>query len=145
MFPMVSTVDELRRARELLDELDPPAGLRVGIMVEVPAAALKAAEFRPYVDFVSVGTNDLIQYTLAAERGNPALAGLSAGLDPGVRRLIAMVCADIPEVAVCGELAADENVIPELISLGVRELSVAPPLVPMVKEVVRAQSSIEVS
>jgi phosphocarrier protein FPr len=135
MFPMVSALDELIAARRLLT--DAPPGLRVGIMVEVPAAALKAAAFAPHVDFVSIGTNDLTQYTLAAERGNPALASLADGLDPGVLRLISTVCRAVPEVAVCGELAADPAAVPILTGLGVRELSMAPPAIPGVKEIVR--------
>jgi phosphoenolpyruvate-protein phosphotransferase len=138
MFPMVSTVDEVIAARRLLGEA--PPGLRIGIMVEVPAAALKAAAFAPYVDFVSVGTNDLTQYALAAERGNAALAALADGLDPGVLRLIAAVgeaAAGRFEVAVCGELAADPAAVPILTGLGVHELSMAPPSIPAVKEIVR--------
>ncbi|MEU8814629.1 phosphoenolpyruvate--protein phosphotransferase [Actinoplanes sp. NPDC048796] len=147
MFPMVTTVDELRRARVMLDEAvartgsGRPAGLRVGMMVEVPAAALRAAEFTPYAEFFSVGTNDLTQYTLAAERGNAALMSLSAGLDPAVARLVDELCraaADRVPVAVCGELAADERAVPRLLAAGVRQLSVAPALVPLVKQTVRA-------
>ncbi|MEU7906434.1 phosphoenolpyruvate--protein phosphotransferase [Actinoplanes sp. NPDC049118] len=147
MFPMVSTVPEVLRARRMLDEAlaraggGTPSGLRVGMMMEVPAAALKTAAFAPHVDFVSIGTNDLAQYALAAERGNAALAGLSDGTDPGVLRLIDAVCRGaggrVP-VAVCGELAGDEAAVPLLIGLGVRELSVAPRSVPGVKEAVRA-------
>ncbi|MFI7601444.1 phosphoenolpyruvate--protein phosphotransferase [Actinoplanes sp. NPDC049681] len=147
MFPMVSTVDEVVAARRMLGEAMSLAGgsarpgLRVGIMVEVPAAALKAAALAPHVDFLSIGTNDLTQYALAAERGNPALATLADGLDPGVLRLIDAVCrgaGDRVSVSVCGELAADETAVPLLAGLGVRELSVAPPLIPAVKEAVRA-------
>ena len=145
MFPMVSTVDEVVAARRVLDAavaragVPPPPGLRVGIMVEVPAAALKAAAFTPYVDFVSIGTNDLTQYALAAERGNAALATLADGLDPGVLRLIDAVCRGVGvPVAVCGEVAADEAAVPLLAGLGVRELSVAPRAVPVVKEAVRS-------
>ncbi|GIF20836.1 phosphocarrier protein FPr [Actinoplanes tereljensis] len=140
MFPMVSTVAEVIAARRMLDEAIGRAGhaegLRVGIMIEVPAAALRSAAFTPYIDFVSVGTNDLTQYTLAAERGNAALS--ADGLDPAVLRLIQLVGtqAGVP-VAVCGELAADEAAVPLLTALGVRELSVAPPAVPLVKEAVR--------
>src|SRR3954452_15055568 len=131
MFPMVTTVDELLRARALLDEVAGadglPSLLRVGIMVEVPAAALKVAAFLPYVDFVSIGTNDLTQYTLAAERGNPAVAALADALDPAVLRLIAEVgrrAAGRATVAVCGEAAADPAAVPLLLGLGVTELSV---------------------
>jgi len=145
MFPMVSTVAELRAARGLLTEAagpeGTPEGLHVGMMVEVPAAALKIATFLPYLDFISIGTNDLTQYTLAAERGNAAVAALSDPLDPGVLRLIDHVCqaaADRIPVAVCGEAAADPIAIPVLVGLGVRELSVSPRSVPSVKARVRA-------
>jgi phosphocarrier protein FPr len=144
MFPMVTTVSELRDARRLLTEAAGPDGLpdglRVGMMVEVPAAALKIATFLPYLDFISIGTNDLTQYTLAAERGNAALAALSDALDPGVLELIRHVCsaAGTVPVAVCGEAAADPIAIPILLGLGVRELSVSPRSVPTVKARVRS-------
>ena len=144
MFPMVTTVSELRDARRLLVEAAGPDGLpdglRVGMMVEVPAAALKISAFAEHLDFISIGTNDLTQYTLAAERGNPAVAALSDALDPGVLALIGHVCrtvgARVP-VAVCGEAAADPIAIPVLLGLGVRELSVSPRSVPTVKARVR--------
>ncbi len=146
MFPMVSTLEELLEARRLLDAAiaaegaGHPEGLQVGIMVEVPATALKAAAFAPHVDFFSIGTNDLTQYALAAERGNPGVAGLADPLDPGVLHLIAAVCHAAGEgtlVAVCGELAADPAATRLLVALGVRELSVAPPAVPGIKQAVR--------
>ena len=146
MFPMVSTLDELTEARRRLDEAiaadgrGTPDGLQVGIMVEVPATALRAASFAPVVDFFSIGTNDLTQYTLAAERGNPHLAALADPLDPGVLALVEAVCraaAGGPLVAVCGELAADERAARLLVGMGVGELSVAPPAVPGVKAAVR--------
>jgi phosphocarrier protein FPr len=145
MFPMVSTLDELLRARRFLDDAikqagrGEPEGFRVGIMVEVPAAALKAAVFAPHVDFLSIGTNDLTQYALAAERGNDAVAALGDPLDPGVLRLIQATCAGGPDtpVAVCGELAADERATSLLVGLGVRELSVTPRAVPGIKQAVR--------
>jgi phosphoenolpyruvate-protein phosphotransferase/dihydroxyacetone kinase phosphotransfer subunit len=145
MFPMVTTIAELRNARSILEEAAGPAGLpeglRIGMMVEVPAAALKIATFLPYLDFISIGTNDLTQYTLAAERGNTAVAALSDPLDPGVLRLIRHVChtagGRVP-VAVCGEAAADHTAIPVLLGLGVRELSVSPKSVPPVKARARA-------
>ncbi|WP_433782135.1 phosphoenolpyruvate--protein phosphotransferase [Actinomycetospora sp. CA-101289] len=146
MFPMVATLDELTAARRALDDAiatvgrGRPADLRVGIMVEVPAAALKAAVFAPHVDFFSIGTNDLTQYTLAAERGNDQLAALADALDPGVLALVAATVAGAGAdvlVAVCGELAGDEQAVPLLIGLGVRELSVAPGAVPGVKRAVR--------
>ncbi len=150
MFPMVATVDELRRARALVDDARTsllergtavPDVLATGVMLEVPSAALVADMLAPLVDFFSVGTNDLTQYTLAAERGNAGVAGLYDPLHPAVLRLIGMTAdaaaaADRP-VAVCGELAADPLAVPLLLGLGVRELSVAPASVALVKQAVR--------
>jgi phosphocarrier protein FPr len=98
------------------------------------------AAFAPHVDFVSIGTNDLTQYTLAAERGNNAVAALHDALDPGVLRLVDHICRAAGArvaVSVCGEAASDELAIPLLVGLGVRELSVSPPVVPRVKAAVR--------
>ena len=152
LFPMVSTLDEVLAARALLDDAvratgrGTPPGLRVGIMVEVPAAALKASVLVPHVDLVSIGTNDLTQYTLAAERGNSAVAALGDALDPAVLRLINLVCRAARGralVAVCGEVAADDHATAVLLGLGVRELSVAPQSVPHVKQAVRALDGAE--
>jgi phosphocarrier protein FPr len=146
---MVSAVDELVAARRALDDAvetvgrGRPADLRVGIMVEVPAAALKAAAFAPLVDFLSIGTNDLTQYALAAERGNDQLATLADPLDPGVLALVAATVDGAARadhdvlVAVCGEVAGDEQAAALLIGLGVRELSVGPAAVATVKQAVR--------
>lgn len=151
MFPMVALLDELFTARRALDAAiaavgrGTPAGLQVGIMVEVPSAALKAAAFAPHVDFFSIGTNDLTQYALAAERGNPAVAELADAVDPGVLRLVDAVCraaGDRALVAVCGEAAADPLAAALFIGLGVRELSVTPPAVAGTKEVVRALDAV---
>ena len=123
---MVSTPDEMIEARQVLtDAAGPsgiPPGLRLGTMIEVPSAALKIEAFLPHVDFLSIGTNDLTQYALAAERGNSAVAALSDALDPGVLRLIDHVCRAAHgriDVAVCGEAASDELAIPILAGLGV--------------------------
>lgn len=147
MFPMVTTRDELVRARGLLAAVieeegarDAVSELRVGVMVEVPALALRLATVADLVDFVSIGTNDLTQYALAAERGNPAVAGLHDPLDPGVLALIAATTAAARgrfAVAVCGEAAADPVAVPLLLGLGVDELSVSPFAVPAVKAQVR--------
>jgi phosphocarrier protein FPr len=144
MFPMVSTLGELLEGRQILAEAAGPQGLppdlQVGMMVEVPAAALKIETFLPHLDFVSIGTNDLTQYTLAAERGNGAVAAISDALDPGVLQLIGQVCRATHgrvHVSVCGEAASDELSIPVLAGLGVRELSVSPHAVPRVKAGVR--------
>jgi phosphocarrier protein FPr len=141
---MVTTASELRAARAALDEAAGPTGLpedlRVGMMVEVPAAALKIESFLPMLDFVSIGTNDLTQYALAVERGNPSVAGLADALDPAVLQLVDHVCQAARgrvDVAVCGEVAADVAAVPLLVGLGVRELSVGPHDVPRVKARVR--------
>jgi phosphocarrier protein FPr len=146
MFPMVSQVDELREARVILGEAARlaggplPDGLEVGAMIEVPAAALKAAALVPFVDFLSIGTNDLTQYVLAAERGNESVSAIADPLDPAVLRLVDAVCqaaAGRVRVAVCGEVASDLAAVPVLIGLGVDELSVAPYAVPLVKQRIR--------
>jgi phosphoenolpyruvate-protein phosphotransferase len=144
MFPMVATLDEYRRARAVLDDVRaalPPVELEVGIMVEVPAAALAAEQFAPEVDFFSLGTNDLTQYTLAAERGNAAVAALADGLHPAVIRLIGIV-ADAANnhgkwAGVCGELASDLQAVPVLVGVGIAELSANAPAIPAVKQAVR--------
>jgi phosphoenolpyruvate-protein phosphotransferase/dihydroxyacetone kinase phosphotransfer subunit len=150
MFPMVTTLDELFTARELLNEAigragrGSPPGLQVGMMVEVPAAALKAAAFARHVDFMSIGTNDLTQYTLAADRNNDAVASIGDTFDPGLLQLIRATChgaAGQASVSVCGEFAADERAAGLLIGLGVDALSVTPPAIPGTKEAVRAVDS----
>jgi multiphosphoryl transfer protein len=152
LFPMVSALDELTAARRLLDAAVTaasrgiPAGLEIGMMVEVPAAALNASVFVPHVDFFSIGTNDLTQYAMASERGSSALAALADPLDPAVLRLIDLVgraAGDRLPVALCGELAADERATGLLVGLGVRELSVVPTSVPAIKQVVRDLTSAE--
>jgi multiphosphoryl transfer protein len=150
MFPMITTLDELFTARELLETTmkrvggSPPAGLQVGMMVEVPAAALKAAAFARHVDFFSIGTNDLTQYALAADRNNDAVASIGDTFDPGLLQLIRATCqgaAGQASVSVCGEFAADERAAGLLIGLGVDALSVTPPAIPGTKEAVRAADS----
>jgi phosphocarrier protein FPr len=142
MFPMVATLAEVRAARALLAELDPPADLEVGVMVEVPAVALQAERFAREVDFFSVGTNDLTQYALAAERGNERLAGLLDAASPPVLNLIAQVVAGARRhdrwVGVCGELAGDPDAAVLLAGLGVSELSMAAGRIPQVKAALRA-------
>jgi multiphosphoryl transfer protein len=153
MFPMVTTLAEYHqavsvvgRAREQLEKRGETAGrIEVGIMVEVPAAALAAEAFAVEVDFFSIGTNDLVQYTMAAERGNEAVAGLADGLHPAVLRLIRGVTAVAEAhgkwVGVCGELGADPLAVPVLVGLGISELSVNPPAIPATKEAVRQVDS----
>jgi phosphocarrier protein FPr len=145
MFPMVSDIVELRQARVLIEELCatlnvPP--VQIGIMIEVPSAALMADVFAPEIDFFSIGTNDLTQYTLAMDRGNSALASKHDGLHPAVLRLIAMTIDAAHKhgkrADICGELGSDAAAIPILLGLGMDELSVSIPSVPTVKAQVRA-------
>jgi phosphoenolpyruvate-protein phosphotransferase len=146
MLPMVATLSEVRAVRALLDEARAATGidapLELGIMVEVPAAALMAATLAPHVDFFSLGTNDLTQYTMAAERGDERLAGLLAGPQPAV---LALVRATVEAaeahgrwVGVCGELAGDPAAAVLLAGLGVTELSMAPALIAEAKAALRA-------
>jgi len=152
MFPMITTLDELFTARELLDTAigraggGHPAGLQVGMMVEVPAAALKAAAFARHVDFLSIGTNDLTQYALAADRNNDAVASIGDTFDPGLLQLIRATCqgaAGQASVSVCGEFAADARAVPLLLGMGVDSVSVTPPAIPATKEAVRSVSADE--
>ena len=151
MFPLVSTLGEFRRARALLNEVAAELAaegvptrpdLPVGAMIEVPAAAIVAAHLAREVDFFSIGTNDLIQYALAVDRTDEAVADLYNAADPAVLRLIGMVVeAAGPatrELTVCGSMGGDPLYVPLLLGLGVRQLSVPPHQVPEVKRVVRA-------
>jgi multiphosphoryl transfer protein len=146
MFPMVSTAAELDAALELLEQARAQTGvsadLEAGIMVEVPAAALLAEQLAARAAFFSIGTNDLTQYTMAAERGNEHVGDLLAGAQPAVLRLIRLIAAGAAVndrlVAVCGELAGDPAAAVLLVGLGVRELSMAPPLIAEVKQALRS-------
>ena len=151
MFPMVASQEEIIAAREVLQAISPaersgkvPA-LEVGIMVEVPAAALEASKLAGMVDFMSLGTNDLSQYTLAADRVNPAVAGLADPLHPAVLRLIQATAAAGKAagrwVGVCGELGGETLATELLIGLGITELSAAPVRVAAVKDAVRRVDS----
>jgi phosphocarrier protein FPr len=150
MFPMVSTVEEFLAAKALvadeaakliaaghtLPQLPP-----LGVMIETPAAVFHAAHFAQYVDFFSIGTNDLTQYIMAADRGNAQVAALVNALQPPVIQAIGQVTqaaqnAGIP-VSVCGELAADPRATALLIGLGVTELSMNPQAIPTVKAQIR--------
>lgn len=144
MFPMVSTLDELLAARAALARARDAVGggePEVGIMIEVPAAALAADRLAPHVDFFSIGTNDLTQYVFAAERGNERVARLADPFHPAVLELIGRT-ARAANVAgrwtgVCGEFAADPRATALLVGLGVRELSMGAPSIPLVKQALR--------
>jgi phosphoenolpyruvate-protein phosphotransferase len=150
MFPMVATLDELRRARALVDDEraalaaagTPIAeAIAVGIMVEVPAAALLAPAFAADADFFSIGTNDLTQYTLAADRGAARVAHLYSPLQPAVLALVARTVEAAHAagrwVGLCGEAAGNPAWTPLWLGLGLDELSMAPPALPAVKAVIR--------
>jgi phosphotransferase system enzyme I (PtsP) len=149
LLPMISSIGELRRARELVEEAKQELGssgtpfdaaIPVGVMIEVPAAALTAEALARECDFFSIGTNDLTQYTLAVDRGNERVAHLYDPLHPAVLSLIdrsarAAARAGIP-VSVCGEMASNPLAVPILVGLGITELSSTPSAVPIVKEIV---------
>jgi phosphoenolpyruvate-protein phosphotransferase len=145
MLPMVTQLSELRLARQMLDEEIVALGLtqrpKLGIMIEVPAAALMADLFAPLVDFFSIGTNDLTQYTLAMDRDHPRLASQADSFHPSVLRLIAMTVkaahAHGKWVGVCGAMASERLAVPLLLGLGVDELSVSVPMIAPVKATVR--------
>lgn len=149
MFPMIATSDELREAKHILDEVRRDleregheiAGFEVGIMVEIPAAALCADVLARECDFFSIGTNDLVQYTMAADRGNPELGSLSDPFHPAVLRLIERTIKSGHEagiwVGMCGEMAGIPEAVPLLVGMGIDELSMAPGSVPRCKEIVR--------
>jgi multiphosphoryl transfer protein len=149
MFPMVTTAQEVTWARQQLETAaretvgDVPPTMRVGVMVEVPAAAVRIRQVAVGLDFVSIGTNDLTQYVMAAERGNAAVADLADACDPAVLELIGQVCAGVAApttVAVCGDLASDPEAAVLLVGLGVRELSAVGAAVPLVKARLREVS-----
>ena len=144
MLPMVKDVAEFRAAKAIFDRLlaEIPADQRatdvqLGVMIEIPSSALLAPTLAAEVDFFSVGTNDLTQYTLAIDRGHPELSAQADGLHPAVLRLIQMTVdaahAQGKWVGVCGELASDTAAIPVLVGLGVDELSVSARQIPLVK------------
>jgi len=151
MFPMVTTPMELRQAKMVLkdvmeelaeDDIPYNPYLPVGMMIEVPSAALMAATFAKECDFFSLGTNDLIQYTLAVDRGNQRVAGLYTGANPAVLSLVRNVIrvgnrANI-SVSLCGELGADIEFTILLVGMGLRTLSINPHSIPEVKKVIRS-------
>jgi phosphotransferase system enzyme I (PtsI) len=151
MFPMISGLEELRRAKAVLDECKDElrhAGtplaekIELGAMIEIPSAAISANVLASEVDFFSIGTNDLIQYTLAVDRVNEKLAHLYEPTHPAILRLLKMVAdaahANHIWVGVCGEMAGDVALIPLLLGLGIDELSASASRVPRVKRAVQS-------
>ena len=144
MFPMIALPEEMVWARSRLTAVQARVGGQapVGMMVETPAAALRAGDFADLADFISIGTNDLTQYTMAVDRGNARVSGIAQGENAAVWDLIGsagQAFAGRP-VAVCGDLASNPRAVPRLIHLGVTELSVRPPLVGTIKQAVRSSA-----
>lgn len=152
MFPLVSQLNEIRLAKELLKECEEElkgkgyeiGPYEVGVMIEVPSAAIIAEEISREVDFLSIGTNDLIQYTTAVDRVNALVSNLYRPADPGVLRLIKMTVdgGDKAKIwtGVCGEMASDLELLPLLVGLGIRELSVGINKLPAVNRAIRRLS-----
>jgi phosphotransferase system enzyme I (PtsI) len=151
MFPLISNIQELMQTklilRDVMEDLDDDSiaynrDIDVGIMVETPSAALTSATMARDVDFFSIGTNDLTQYTLAVDRGNEMVSTLYSPVDPAVLRLIRTVIQDAHkeqiDLSVCGEVASDPEHIMLMIGLGVRKLSLAPPMIPEIKQIIRS-------
>ena len=151
MFPLVSTLQELRQTkmilRDVMEDLDEDGieynpKVPIGIMVETPSAALTAAMLARNCDFFSVGTNDLIQYTLAVDRANEHVSSLYSAAEPALIRLLRSIIHDANKakigLSVCGEVASDPHYIMLLLGMGVRTLSLAPPMIPEIKQVVRS-------
>lgn len=156
MFPMVAIAEEVRQARRVIDEciseLEEEGkpftkNIEIGIMVEIPSAALVADQLAGEVDFFSIGTNDLSQYTMAADRTNPKVAGLSDAFYPAVLRLVREVIvaahAQGKWVGMCGELAGEPLAAPILLGLGLDEFSMSPPMVPLIKQILRGLNANE--
>jgi len=145
MVPMIASLDELLAVRRVVDkvsaEMSLDAPVEVGVMIETPAAAVTAELIASEADFLSVGTNDLTQYTLAMDRGNAAVAAGIDAMHPAVLRLIKTTCEGADRhgrwTGVCGSLASDLIAVPVLLGLGVSELSVTPNVVPEIKALVR--------
>jgi phosphotransferase system enzyme I (PtsI) len=153
MYPMISSVTEVIQANEILEQakgeledegVNVRRNIEVGVMIEIPSAALTAESLAEHVDFFSLGTNDLVQYTIAVDRANESVSYLYEPAHPGVLKLIdATVRAGHNKdiwVGVCGEMAADPVLAPLLVGMGIDELSVAPTSTPLVKDAVRSVS-----
>ncbi|MFI5342955.1 MAG: phosphoenolpyruvate--protein phosphotransferase [Chlamydiales bacterium] len=151
LFPMISTVLELKEAKrmvlEVCDELKLKNKIRIGCMIEVPSAAMIVDHFAKECDFLSIGTNDLVQYSLAVDRRDHQLSEYYEPTDPSIVRLLRLITseankAQIP-VSVCGEIASDPRFTPLLLGLGIQELSVAPRHLPVIKNAIRNTSIVD--
>ena len=151
MVPMVSSIQEIRRTKEMLEccknelkneGLNFDNDIKLGIMVEVPSAAVMAKEFAAEVDFMSIGTNDLIQYLLAVDRGNEIVSPLYQEFHPAVVKMLDRIISGGKEsnarISMCGEMAADTLAIPLLVGLGLDSLSVSASAIPHIKKIIRS-------
>jgi len=151
MFPLITNRHELMQAKMILhdvmedladESIDYNRDVQVGIMIETPSAALTAFTLARDVDFFSIGTNDLTQYTLAVDRGNELVSTLYSTADPAVLRLIRTVIQDAHktqiDLSVCGEVASEPEYIMLLLGMGVRTFSLAPPMIPEIKQIIRS-------
>ncbi len=153
MFPLITNIQELMQSkmifRDVMEDLDEESipynrDIEIGIMIETPSAALTASVLARDVDFFSIGTNDLTQYTLAVDRGNELVSTLYSSADPAVLRLIRTVIQDANkaqiDISVCGEMASEPEYIMLLLGMGIRTISLAPPMMPEIKQIVRSVS-----
>jgi len=151
MFPLICNIQELKQSkmilRDIMEDLDEYAVpynpmIPVGIMIETPSAALTASVLATDCDFFSIGTNDLIQYTLAVDRANEHVSTLYTAADPAVLRLLRGIIHDANkakiDLSICGEVASDPEYIMLLLGMGARTLSLAPPMIPEIKQIVRS-------
>jgi phosphotransferase system enzyme I (PtsI) len=151
MFPLITNLQELRQAkmilRDVMEDLDEYAvpynvNIPVGIMIETPSSAMTASLLANETAFFSIGTNDLIQYTLAVDRANEHVSTLFSAAEPAVLRLMRSVIQDAYRagigLSICGEVASDPEFIMLLLGMGVKTLSLAPPMIPEVKKIIRS-------
>jgi phosphotransferase system enzyme I (PtsI) len=151
MFPLITNLQELKQAkmilRDVMEDLDEESiaynrDMKVGIMIETPSSALTAFSLARDVDFFSIGTNDLTQYTLAVDRGNELVSHLYSSADPAVLRLIRTVIQDAHkaqiDVSVCGEMASEPEYVMLLLGMGIRTISLTAPMIPEIKQIVRS-------
>lgn len=157
MFPMISSIQEIRETKKLIKKIKKDLKeegipfndqMEIGIMVEVPAVAIQSRRFAKEVDFFSIGTNDLIQYTLAVDRGNQNIASLYNQFHPAVLNLIKSTIDNAHEegiwVGMCGEVAGDEKLIALLLGMGIDELSMSPSSILKARHIIRNTSQVEV-
>ncbi|MHC4533871.1 MAG: phosphoenolpyruvate--protein phosphotransferase [Planctomycetota bacterium] len=151
MFPLITNLQELKQAkmilRDVMEDLDDESiaynrDIKVGIMIETPSSALTAHSLARNVDFFSIGTNDLTQYTLAVDRGNELVSHLYSSADPAVLRLIRTVIQDAHkmqiDISVCGEMASEPEYIMLLLGMGLRTISLTAPMIPEIKQIIRS-------